>query len=123
VSLGGKDIQRFHEHRPYFVIAMESEISASLIEERLLQAKRDNPAPYHNLLDMLVVVMTGLNLTYVASGPSKFMAVTENGEIAEKWVTFGDGNAVFRLLSWLHTVIPYDFPTVSILTPYLRAEE
>jgi hypothetical protein len=120
---GSLDFERFHIRRPYFVVAMESELSISTIEEKLLQAAQENPVPFHELLDMILVVSSGEHLVYVTGGPSKYMTESTTGEeVIQNWVTFGQQDAIFHWLQWLHMVMPYDIVTSAILPRYLTIE-
>jgi hypothetical protein len=120
---GSWDFERFHIRRPYFVVAMESELSISTIEDKLLQAAQDNPTPHHGLLDMILIVSRREHLVYVTGEPSKYIVLSaSDGEAARGWATFGQQDAVFHWLAWLHVVMPYDMTTSSILQRYMNIE-
>jgi hypothetical protein len=118
-----EDTIRFHQHRAYFLVAMESQLTLSTIERRLVEAADQEGIHPYGLLDVVLIVETGEVLVNLGKGNGVYQARSIEGEVARGWTTFSNSSGLFHFLGWLSSVTPRETHWPSILTSYLLDEK
>jgi hypothetical protein len=110
---------QFWDHRPYFLVAIESKFKPATIEQKLLERAAQGGIRPEGLLDLVLTVESGETLNDVGHGTGAYRANTLDGDTARGWTTFDDALGLFHFLGWLSTVIPREIHNSSIPTLYL----
>lgn len=112
------DIARFHERRPWFLFAYESQLTLETIAERLIRAA-ESLGPKGDLQVDAVFVLDRGSVINLGDGNGSFGVVKEDGSRRSGWIIHPSDQALYSLISWLSIVMPRVHRLTPILPEYL----
>ena len=114
------DSQRFVDSRPYFGLALESELNPDTVLERLKAAEEVVAWNGESLpaLDALFV-LDGSTYFNAGNGLGALRFLNAQGGPGMGWVAQPTGETLVNLFVWLNTMMPRILRSTSIATPYL----
>ena len=123
-SVNEVDAQRYYTTPPFFVIAMESNVSIPTLLERLTQAPNvlaaSGAGPLLSPIDGVFILGSGSALEFV--GGSSLSLSDNNGGLVSGWAFLENDSALVTMLSWLNFAMPRIQRFSSIALQYLRQQ-
>ena len=111
------DVERFHERRPYFIFAYESQVTLELACERVQEAER---ASNGQVVDAIFALDRGTILN-LADGRGSLGIARPDGTRHTGWIIKPGEDAMFGLFAWLSMVMPRMQRLTPILPDYMIA--
>lgn len=125
LSTNPSDLARYYKHPPFFLVALESQLKLSSIEERLksfLQEKGLDNNSVNAILDGAFVVDQGWIINF-GDGQGCFQFVTAESKESTGWAVIENKTVLFDLLAWLSSVMPRYSLNEPILPRYMVARK
>ncbi len=114
------DRDRFYVCPPYFLIAMESQLSLDAVQQRVANEGSFCNAPRGNILDAVFLLDRGWVIDF-GSGRGVFQYRSlHDGTSLEGWHRNRSEKVLFDLLAWLHGCMPKMARWESLLMSYLN---
>jgi hypothetical protein len=112
------DEERFYKCPPWFLVALESQLTLPAILERNARFAEERAVGPNGLLDAVFVLGRGWVINF-GDGKGLFQYRTASGESVAGWVQNRSDSVLFDLLGWLSIVMPRILPFRPILAPYM----
>jgi hypothetical protein len=112
------DLERFYKCPPWFVVAVESQLSLPAILKKNIEFTRDRGLEPDGLLDAVFVLDRGWVINF-GDGKGSMQFEIPGGEPVAGWVHKRSGSVLFDLLAWLSIVMPRMIRFEPILAPYM----
>lgn len=111
------DISRFYDHRPYFVLAAESQLSLATVAERVRKLDLETEG---QIADAVYLLDRGW-VTNFGDGKGTFQFRTDAGQSVQAWVEreIPPGQVLFDFFVWLSAVMPRHLRFVTPFQKYL----
>ena len=115
------DVDRFHDHRPFFIVAYESQLSLETIAERVGAASEAAEQDGKQIVDGIFVLDRGTVLN-LGSGYGSLGIEKPDGTRHTGWIIHpSDDDAMYGLIAWLSMVMPRVQRLTPILPEYMIA--
>jgi hypothetical protein len=96
------DIARFYDGRPYFLVALESQLTAGTVLEKVIEFESEHGAP---TFDGVFLLGRGWAINF-GDGEGAFRFGQPGGDSLAGWVLQEVDEVLFDFLVWLSAVIP-----------------
>jgi hypothetical protein len=115
VRSNASDLPRFYDHRPYFILAAESQLTIETVAERARQIDLETDG---QIADAIYLLDRGWVVNF-GDGAGSFQFLMPGGASAQAWVAkeIPSGEVLFDFFVWLSAVMPRLHRFVS---PYLK---
>jgi len=117
VQSNPSDLARFYDRRPWFLFAIESQLSIETICEKLEAGSGTDAGTRTDLVDAVFVLATGYVINF-GDGAGAFKA-SSGGANVQGWGCWSGGNVLATFLAWLSAVMPFALRLEPILTHYM----
>ena len=113
------DIIRFHDHRPWFLFAYESQLTLETIVERV-QASATAKLSNHDMqVDAVFILDRGVAIN-LGDGTGSFGVARPDETRYTGWVINPNGEqTLFALIAWLSMVMPRSVRVTPLLPEYM----
>jgi hypothetical protein len=115
------DRARFYARRPWFLIALESQLTLAHISEVLADRATASGIPRLEDMDAVFVLDRGTAIN-LGDGRGGLQYTSSDAETARGWVTHSNSVVLFSLIQWLASVMPRVIRQHPILLNYVFAE-
>jgi hypothetical protein len=113
------DLSRFAKCPPYFLVALESEISRDKIAQDMNELFIEDPTRVDGSLDAILVLGRGLWI-HLGDGQGAFAVVKPDGDLAAgSWLGADLEHLLFHFVGWLTIVTPRILRFAPILGSYM----
>lgn len=117
ITANQSDVSRFYDHRPYFLIAAESQLSLGTVAEKLREADEET---HGQILDAVYLLDRGWIANF-ADGTGALRMQSDDGRSHGGWqvAEIPAGEVLFDFFVWLSVVMPRIIRTSSPFLKYL----
>lgn len=112
------DLDRFYKCPPWFLVAFESRLTLSSIQDRIVEFVKHNTVETNRLVDAVFVLGSGWIINF-GDGKGSYQFRTPQGESVEGWAWKNSDSVLFDLLGWLSIVMPRMIRFEPILPKYI----
>ncbi len=112
------DLNRFYKSPPYFLVAMESQLTLETVHEKLVAEGSFGTDSKNNILDGAFLLDRGWVIDF-GSGKGAFQYRLRNGTLTSGWQRQPSDRVLFDLLGWLSACMPKMIQFESIILAYM----
>ena len=118
VSAGPIELERFYRTPPYFLLALESQLSLDAVWRKLSSQGHYGQLGTARQIDAVFILGQG-GVIDCGLGDGSFGLADTNGKKLKGWATISAENVLFNLLAWLTIAMPRELRYEPILAKYM----
>jgi hypothetical protein len=118
ISANEADYERFYRTPPYFLLALESQLTLDTVCKELAAKGHYGDAVAPRQVDAVFILGQG-GVIDCGCGDGSFSLADANGSKVKGWAMTSRGNALFGLLAWLTMAMPREVRYEPILAKYM----
>jgi len=116
VDANESDLKRFYNCPPFFLFALESEISLNKILDIILEFEKNNNVVKNSILDGVFILNLGIILNI---GDGKGSIQLKDSEDSNGWVILRSETVLLHFLGWLTATMPIFLRFQSVIPKYI----